>query len=126
MAASNKAYEVVYIDKFPDLATAEVARENLRKTFGLNDHMLSTLASGIPIVVKKDVSLDEAQRFEGAIKGSGGMCWIQEMSPDGGFHERRHEYRRHQLDRREVIRGSSIVPDRRMGVGRGTDDDTCH
>lgn len=126
MAPSNKAYEVVYIDKFSDPATAELTRENLRKAFGLNDHMLSTLASGVPIVVKKDVSLDEAERFEHAIKGSGGVCWIQEMSPDGGFHERRHEYRRHTTDRRGIVRGSSILPDRRLTMGRRTDDDTCH
>lgn len=126
MTEGHKAYEVVYIDKFSDMASAELARENLRRTFGLNDHMLSALSCGMPIVVKKGISLDEAQKFEHAIKGSGGVCWIQEMSPDGSFHERRHEARRHTLDRRGSFRGSSILPDRRYGMGRRSADNRSH
>lgn len=126
MTEGLKAYEVVYIDKFSDMASAELARENLKRTFGLNDHMLSTLSCGMPIVVKKGVSLDEAQKFEGAIKDSGGVCWIQEMSPDGNFHERRHEMRRQSLDRRGNFRGSSILPDRRYGIGRRSLDHRGH
>jgi hypothetical protein len=126
MAGSSKAYEVVYIDKFSDMASAELARESLKRTFGLNDQVISTLSSGVPIVVKKDISWEEAQKFEQAIKHSGAMCWVQEMSPDGGFHERRHELRRSALDRRETVRGSSILPDRRYGIGRRSDEIQRH
>lgn len=126
MATTGKAYEVVYIDKFSDMNSAELARENLRRRFGLNDQMISTLSCGVPIVVKKDISLEEAQKFENAIKDSGGVCWIQEMAPDGAFHERRHSSRRTILDRRESFRGSSILPDRRYGMGRRSEDDKRH
>ncbi|NIB43279.1 hypothetical protein HBA55_26970 [Pseudomaricurvus alkylphenolicus] len=115
-------YEVVYIDKFEDITEATVARESLKSRFGLNDHMLSTLSSGVPVVVKKNVDLEEARRFEQAIKDSGGVCWVQEMAPDGRFHERRLEQRRKQQDRRHQVRGSAIVPDRRSGKGRRTLD----
>jgi len=126
MAGSSKAYEVVYIDKFSDVASAELARENLKRTFGLNDQMISALSCGVPIVVKKGICWDEAQKFEHAIKHSGGVCWVQEMSPEGGFHERRYEFRRHKLDRRETVRGSSILPDRRYGLGRRSDESQPH
>ncbi len=121
-AAIMRTYEVVYIDKFKDSIEADLARVSLKERFNLSDRKLDLMSSGLPVVVKKGISFDEACIFEDAIKRSGGVCWIQEMSPDGLHYERRTDPRRLQLDRRETYRGSSIQPDRRMGVGRRTDD----
>lgn len=120
--AMVKTYEVVYIDKFSDAIEADLARISLKERFQLSDRKLNIMAKGTPVVVKKGISYDEAVKFEDAIKRSGGVCWIQECSPDGLYHERRDDKRRDLMDRRDHYRGSSILPDRRMGIGRRTVD----
>ncbi|GAB3101218.1 hypothetical protein G8770_16080 [Aestuariicella hydrocarbonica] len=121
-AALLKTYEVIYIDKFADAIEAELARASLKERFLLSDRKLELMSCGKPIVVKKGVSYDEACRFDEEIKKSGGICWIQESAPDGLYHERRSEKRRELSDRRDHYRGSAILPDRRMGIGRRTSD----
>lgn len=121
-AAMVKTYEVVYIDKFSDAIEADLARISLKERFQLSDRKLDIMASGTPVVVKKGISYEEACKFEEAIKRSGGVCWIQESSPDGLYHERRGAKRRALMDRRDHYRGSSIQPDRRMGIGRRSMD----
>ncbi|GAA5316157.1 MAG: hypothetical protein AseanaTS_13620 [Candidatus Pelagadaptatus aseana] len=118
----DSRYEVVYIDKFTDIVEAEIARKQLQQRFHMSDGVLQSLSCGKPVVIKKGVDLEEAERYEKAIKDSGGVCWIQKMSEDGAHHERRHNERRLNLDRRSEYRGSSIQPDRRANCGRRTSD----
>ncbi|WP_439134132.1 hypothetical protein [Pseudomaricurvus sp.] len=117
-----KTYEVVYIDKFTDSIEADLARVSLKERFQLSKRKLDIMSKGTPIVVKKGVSYEEAVKLEDAIKRSGGVCWIQETAPDGLYHDRRSDKRREVMDRRDHYRGSSILPDRRMGIGRRTAD----
>lgn len=119
-----QTYEVIYLDKFSDAKAGESGRAKLRHKFGLNQRALNVLCSGVPVVVKKDVSLDEARKFEQAIKESGGVCWIQEATRGSGFHERRSLHRRDFVERRALYRGSAILPDRRLSIGRRTQDQT--
>lgn len=119
---SGKHYEVVYIDKFSDIAQAEMARDLLRQKFHLDDSSLEKLSCGQPVVVKRMVPLGDAQRFESAIKEAGGTCWVQEIPSDGSHVERRELLRRQKIDRRGSYRGSSILPDRRQTCGRRSAD----
>jgi len=119
---SSKHYEVVYIDKFSDIAKAEMARDLLRQRFHLDDLSLDKLSCGQPVVVKRLVPLDDAQKFESAIKQAGGTCWVQEVPSDGVHTERRELVRRQKIDRRGTYRGSSILPDRRQSCGRRSSD----
>ena len=116
-------YEVVYIDKFTDSAKAEFARTNLQKTFGLSARHLEKLASGAPVVVKRQVALAVAERYRQAILKAGGTAWVQTVGVNGEHVERRCEKRRQTRDRRTVFRGSSIIPDRRENCGRRSADD---
>jgi hypothetical protein len=118
----DSRYEVVYIDKFTDIVEAEIARKQLQQRFHMTDSVMASLSCGKPVVIKKGVELDEAERYEKAIKDSGGVCWIQKMAPDGVHRERRHDERRVNLDRRSEYRGSSIQPDRRTNCGRRSGD----
>jgi hypothetical protein len=118
----EKIYEVVYLDSFGCEEDASEARAKLKACFHLNDSQLKLLCSGVPVVVKKNLPLAEAQRFESAIKQAGATCWLQEMSPDEVHYERRQNKRRLLLDRRATYRGSSILPDRRSNTGRRRED----
>lgn len=115
-------YEVVYVDKFDDLLAAELFRDQVRKRFKLDANYLARLSTGLPVVVKKRISLDEAQRYHAAIRKAGGICWIQELDPKGRHFERRKSQRRAPAERRGAYRASSIFPDRRRNKGRRTDD----
>jgi len=119
---SSKHYEVVYIDKFSDIAQAEMSRDLLRQKFHLDDTSLNKLSCGQPVVVKRMVPLGDAQKFESAIKEAGGTCWVQEVPSDGSHVERRELVRREKIDRRGSYRGSSILPDRRQTCGRRSAD----
>ena len=120
---SETFYEVVYVDKFDDLLAAELFRDQLRKRFNLNAEHLNRLSSGLPVVVKKHVGFDEAERYHSAIREAGGVCWIQEQGPNGKHWERRRSQRRGRLERRTAFRASAILPDRRSGrVGRRSVD----
>ncbi len=119
---SDTLFEVIYIDKFTDVAEASVIRERIKAKFKLSERVMESLSTGLPIVVKKNVEIEEAERFDTAIKEAGGVCWVQPMSIDQKFHDRRDDQRRQRNDRRVRYRGSSILPDRRAGVGRRSDD----
>ena len=122
----EKIYEVVYLDNFADSEVARLAKEKLKHSFHLTDSQLKLLSSGVPVVVKKNLPLSQAQRFEQAVKDAGATCWLQEMSPDEVHYERRQTSRRQLLDRRSSYRGSSIVPDRRHNLGRRQEDTSQH
>ena len=118
----GQQFEVLYIDKFTDSAKAASVKENLRKTFRLNDEHLDRLGSGEPVVIKKLVSLDEAQRYREAVISAGGVAWVQALDANGQHYERRQEHRRLLADRRSYYRASSIQPDRRQSCGRRSTD----
>ena len=118
-------YEIIYVDKFKDVAAADITRSALKQRFHLSDHIVARLSSGMPVVIKKDVGLAEAERYQQVITETGGVCWVQKMSPDGAHHERRLFGRRLTKNRRNDERGSSIIPDRRCnntGQGRRSND----
>lgn len=120
-------YEVLYIDKFTDAASAAHTRENLRKMFRLSERHLYHLSCGKPVVIKKKVSLDEAVRYRRKIEEAGGIAWVQALDEYGSHSERRQHNRRQQPDRRARYRASSIMPDRRESCGRrSTDGMTFH
>ncbi len=119
---SSKLYEVVYVDKFDDLLAAELFRDQLRKRFKLNPEGLSRLSTGLPVVVKKKIPFDDAQRYHAAIRKAGGICWIQELDGKGRHFERRKSQRRYNDERRSAYRASSMYPDRRRTRGRRTID----
>ena len=119
---SAKLYEVVYVDKFDDLLAAELFRDQLRKRFNLNTEGLSRLSTGLPVVVKKKVPFEDAQRYHAAIRKAGGICWIQELDGNGRHFERRQSQRRMRSERRSAYRASSMYPDRRRVYGRRTLD----
>lgn len=119
---SNKLYEVVYIDKFDDLLAAELFRDQVRKRFKLASDQLTRLSTGLPVVVKKRLSFDEAQQYRTAIKQAGGVCWVQELGPNNKHFERRQGERRLTVPRRSAYRASSRFPDRRRSRGRRSTD----
>ncbi len=120
----EQQYEVLYIDKFTDSAKAQYARENLREAFHLAERHLDQLASGEPVVIKKQVSFEEALRYRQVVVNAGGVAWVQALDADGVHRERRQGNRRHLADRRAYYRASSIQPDRRENCGRRSTDGT--
>lgn len=115
-------YEVLYVDKFQNAQEAAATRQCLSKTFGLQPHQWDRLASGNPVVVKKGVPYEEAERYLNAIAEAGGTAWVQKLGPDGNHIERRKTNRRQLFDRRAVYRASAIQPDRRQSRGRRSTD----
>ncbi len=117
-------YEVVYVDKFTNPIQAQATLKRLQETFGLAENHIERLSCGEPVVIKKKVDLEEANRYQEAVQQAGGIAWIQEIGEDGGHEERRKGPRRTLLDRRTVYRASSILPDRRGSCGRRSTDQT--
>ena len=115
-------FEVVYVDKFKDFVDQEITNALLQERFKLGDSAIKRMSSGKPVLIKKGVPRDQAEKLKQAIQESGGVCWIQAMTPDAQHHERRLTSRRKKNDRRMEKRGSAVVPDRRTNLGRRTSD----
>ena len=116
-------YEVFYIDKFTNSNTARVAMANLRTKFKLNSAILKQMSSRKPISIKRHISLNIAEKYCQALIDTGGTAWVEEMVagiPRAG--DRRADKRRLLQDRRDLYRGSAIVPDRRASMGRRSVD----
>ena len=120
---SKRLYEVFYIEKFVDAEAARIAAENLRVKFKINGTTLKRMNTGKPLSVKRHVSLNVAERYCQTLIDAGGTAWVEEML-DGKPRQadRRAQKRRLLLDRRNIYRGSAVVPDRRYKNGRRTSD----
>lgn len=116
-------YEVIYIDKFFDIAEAEIVRQGLQKHFHLDEKTIEYMSTGKPVVIKKNVDRNAAERLKSVVDTIGGTCWVQEVSLSRHVRERRLRQRRQLISRRKNIRASSILPDRRI-KGRRSDDVT--
>ncbi len=115
-------FEVIYIDNFEDLLSADLFRDQVRKRFKLKTEEIARMSSGLPVVVKRNLSFEQANLYRSAIRSAGGVCWIQERGPSGKYSERRRTKRRENLDRRTCYRASSTFPDRRRSCGRRGSD----
>lgn len=120
--SESTRYAVVYIDKFTDPELARTARNNLCRLFNLKQQHLTRLASGDPVVIKKQVNRDTAEKYRDAVVRAGGVAWIQALGADGRHYERRQGQRRKLFDRRAFYRISAMVPDRRVGSDRRSVD----
>jgi len=89
---------------------------NLEPTIPQDNEKLRRLFSGKTVIVKDQISLEEAEQYRCAIKGAGALCEIKPLS------ERRKAPRRVLGDRRTLKRTSSIQPDRRQNSGRRNTD----
>ena len=120
---SKILYEVFYIEKCEDRESALVTKENLRVKFKINDATLMRMNTGKPLSIKRHVSLNVAEKYCQALIGAGGTAWLEEMEYGlSRSADRRADKRRLLLDRRNIYRGSALVPDRRDRVGRRSTD----
>ncbi len=102
--------------------SADLFRDQVRKRFKLKTEEIARMSSGLPVVVKRNLSYEQANLYRSAIRSAGGVCWIQERGPNGKYSERRRTKRRENLDRRTCYRASSTFPDRRRSCGRRGSD----
>ena len=70
-------YNVVFGGTLSAETTHGSARRNLQAWFRLDDAQLENLFSGRRMVVKRDVSLDVASRFQAAFRKAGGLALIE-------------------------------------------------
>ncbi len=118
----NKFYEVVYVDKFVCRSESDDMAQWFRRHFGLDQRHLEMLGSGNPVILKKNILIDTAERLQRKIQALGGVCWIQQTPPAGEPHERRRMQRRRCAERRQTWRLDTMVADRRVNLGRRSSD----
>jgi hypothetical protein len=70
-------YNVVFSGELSTEATQESVRSHLQGWFRLDDAQLENLFSGRRVVVKRDVSLDVASRYQAAFRKAGGLALIE-------------------------------------------------
>ena len=82
---------------------------------------VQALLSGIPAVIKRDVEVEQGNRYLEALAEIGLMTHLELLTDETG--ERRSDAaRRHRADRRADRRGAAIVPERRQTRGRRKTD----
>jgi len=70
-------YNVVFSGELSAETTQEAARRNLRTWFRVDEAQLENLFSGRRVVVKRNVSLDVASRYQAAFRKAGGLALIE-------------------------------------------------
>lgn len=121
-------YRVVFYGRLVRGYESEQVVENMARIFkqDLKDTKtaakINRMFSGQPFVIKSQLAEDEAVKYRDAICNMGAQCHV-ELDTNTGSHkphfiERRKLDRRKRGDRRNLQRGSSILPDRRSGFGR--------
>ncbi len=118
----ERIYQVIYIDKFANPEEAQASYQQIQDTFQLSEQAIRQLQSQKPVPIKQNTNRETAQTICELMNSLGATCWLQEMSADEAFFDRREEKRRQQFDRRQHYRSSSIQPDRRHDCGRRSTD----
>lgn len=78
---SENRYNIVFTGDLLGGTDAAKAREKLGSTFRLSDDQLDNLFSGDPVVVKRDVDLMTATRFQQAFLAAGARAEIETVAP---------------------------------------------
>lgn len=77
---SDNEYRVVFIGELVDPDRRDVVQRNLATLFGTTAGTLDKLFGSNPVVVKKNISREEAVRFRDAIIRCGAFCRIETMN----------------------------------------------
>lgn len=128
MMNDKPTYRVVFYGRLVQGYESRQVVENIARIFkqDLTDKKKAAkvhrMFSGQPFVIKSQLTEDEAVKYRDAICNMGAECHVEfdanTSNPKPHFVERRILDRRKRGDRRNLARGSSILPDRRSGFGR--------
>jgi hypothetical protein len=77
---SDNEYRVVFVGDLVDPDRQDVVKRNLATLFGTTAGTLEKLFGKNPVVVKKNISREEAIRFRDAIIRCGAFCRIETMN----------------------------------------------
>lgn len=77
---SVNEYRVIFVGELVEPDRRAVVKRNLATLFGTNAGTLDQLFGSNPVVVKKNLSRDEAIRFRDAIIRCGAFCRIETMN----------------------------------------------
>lgn len=75
----HSQYRVIFIGELVDIDKREVVKRNLATLFGTTPGNMDRLFGKRPLILKKDLSRDEAIRFRDAIIRCGAFCRIETM-----------------------------------------------
>lgn len=70
-------YSLVFVGQLAANVALETARNRVRESFRLDEVQLDKLFSGRRVVVKRDVGLCEARRYQAAFRRSGGIALVE-------------------------------------------------
>ncbi len=126
MSSNDVRYRVVLFSSNSDAAVIEKLKRQIQESGDIDKAKLDQLFSGQPLVLKSDISLDEAEEYRAAILAAGGDCELLPMPEESdadqlGLVERRRNDRRQAEERRKQPR-AGWVRDRRKGGRRSTDE----
>ncbi|ESQ16605.1 MAG TPA: hypothetical protein DDY14_13255 [Chromatiaceae bacterium] len=72
-------YNVIFSGQISPTTTRESARRDIKETFKLGDAQLDNLFSGQRIVVKREVSLEMAKRYQSTFSNLGALTLIEPL-----------------------------------------------
>jgi membrane associated rhomboid family serine protease len=79
----EKYYRIVFKGELAYGFALEETRTNLKRLCGYDDSALDNLFSGKPAVLKRNLSLERAQKYKAALDQTGAVCVIEETSTAG-------------------------------------------
>lgn len=74
---SEKRYDVVFRGDIELGFKLPQVKTNLQHRLKLDDHRLTSLFSGKPVAIKRDVSLEEAQKYQRVLKAAGAIITLE-------------------------------------------------
>ncbi len=119
---TNHPFQVVFEGAITGEYSLEDAKHRFGRLFRINGTKLDLVFSGKTVVIKKNISEEQAMQYAIKIAEAGCECYFEPMPREGEIYE---DEKRHQGERRMRFRRGprpgAIVPDRRLKIRREID-----
>ena len=119
---NNRAFAAVFHNISPLTRESEIVLERIRLRFKLPADQLKLLEGDTPVIIKRHPDEALLKSLTEAFGQLGAVVWVQDVSEDQPFRDRRSDGRRCSNERRASYRRTLAIPERRMGSGRRRDD----
>jgi len=119
---NNRAFAAVFHNISPFTRESEMVLDRIRVRFKLPAEQLKLLEGETPVIIKRHTDVGLLQSLTEAFRQLGAVVWVQGISDDQTYNDRRGDGRRCSNERRGSYRRTLAIPERRMGSGRRRDD----
>jgi hypothetical protein len=119
---TDKTYQIKFDATITGEFDLDMTRRRFKKVFDLTQPALEKLFSGKELLIKKDLSEENAMQFATKIADTGCECVIERVEdPSEDYYEENRASHDRRIRFRRDVRPAAVIPDRRQNIRRKED-----